>query len=66
MEKMIYHGSDHIIEQDSTALKIQIWQKNGTRKKRFVINLHAVNILIPNETTDNGGIYISPLFWMRR
>ena len=35
MEKMIYHGSDHIIEhtmimeQDSTALKIQIWQKNG-------------------------------------
>ena len=43
------------MEQDSTALKIQIWQKNGTRKKLFVINPHAVNILIPNETTDNGG-----------
>ena len=43
MEKIIYHGSDHIIEQpefgygkhimitelDSTVPKILIWQKNG-------------------------------------
>ena len=43
MKKIIYHGSDHIIEQpefgygkpyndselDSTVPKILIWQKNG-------------------------------------
>lgn len=67
MEKMIYHGSDHIIEHPEFGYgKTYNDYGNGTRKKLFVINPHAVNILIPNETADNGGIYISPLFWMRR
>lgn len=80
MEKMIYHGSDHIIERPEFGYG-KTYNDYGTgfyctenpnmakewyKKKLFVINPHAVNILIPNETTDNGGIYISPLFWMRR